>query len=64
MPVGVPVQLTMSSEDVIHGFFVPAFRVKMDVVPGSYTHALVQGHHAGQVPPVLRRVLRHRALAG
>jgi cytochrome c oxidase subunit 2 len=37
IPVGVPVKLTMTSEDVIHGFFVPAFRVKMDVIPGRYT---------------------------
>ena len=37
VPVGRPVKLTMASEDVIHSFFVPAFRVKMDVVPGRYT---------------------------
>jgi cytochrome c oxidase subunit II len=37
IPVNVPVRLTMTSEDVIHDFFVPAFRVKMDVVPGRYT---------------------------
>lgn len=37
VPVGVPVKLTMTSEDVIHGFFVPAFRVKNDVIPGRYT---------------------------
>jgi cytochrome c oxidase subunit II len=37
VPVRQPVKLTMSSEDVIHSFFVPAFRVKQDVVPGRYT---------------------------
>ncbi|HYC56792.1 MAG TPA: cytochrome c oxidase subunit II [Candidatus Binatia bacterium] len=37
VPVGVPVKLTMTSEDVIHSFFVPAFRVKADVVPGHYS---------------------------
>lgn len=37
VPIRQPVQLTMSSEDVIHSFFVPAFRVKQDVVPGRYT---------------------------
>jgi cytochrome c oxidase subunit 2 len=37
VPVGQPVKLTMASEDVIHSFFVPAFRVKHDVVPGFYT---------------------------
>lgn len=31
-----PVRLVMTSEDVIHGFYVPAFRVKQDVVPGRY----------------------------
>jgi cytochrome c oxidase subunit 2 len=34
VPVGRPVRLTMTSEDVIHSFFIPAFRVKEDVVPG------------------------------
>jgi cytochrome c oxidase subunit 2 len=38
VPVGQPVVLTMTSEDVIHDFFVPAFRVKKDVLPGTYTH--------------------------
>jgi cytochrome c oxidase subunit II len=37
IPVGQPVKLTMTSEDVIHDFSVPAFRVKKDVVPGIYT---------------------------
>ena len=37
VPVGRPVRLTMGSEDVIHDFFIPAFRVKMDVVPGKLT---------------------------
>lgn len=36
VPVGVPVKLTMTSEDVIHSLFVPAFRIKRDVVPGRY----------------------------
>jgi cytochrome c oxidase subunit 2 len=37
VPVGRPVRLTMTSEDVIHDLFVPAFRVKNDVIPGRYT---------------------------
>jgi cytochrome c oxidase subunit 2 len=37
VPLGRPVKLIMSSEDVIHSFFVPAFRVKQDVIPGRYT---------------------------
>jgi len=39
VPVGRPVQLVMISEDVIHSFFVPAFRLHMDVLPGRYTSA-------------------------
>src|ERR1700682_3863913 len=37
VPLGRPVKLTMTSEDVIHDFFVPAFRVKKDVLPGRYS---------------------------
>lgn len=37
VPANQPVKLTMSTEDVIHSFFIPAFRVKKDVVPGRYT---------------------------
>jgi cytochrome c oxidase subunit II len=37
VPVGRPIRLTLTSEDVIHSFFVPAFRVKKDAVPGRYT---------------------------
>jgi cytochrome c oxidase subunit 2 len=37
VPLGRPVRLTMTSEDVIHDFFLPAFRVKKDVLPGRYT---------------------------
>jgi cytochrome c oxidase subunit 2 len=37
VPVGRAVKLIMTSEDVIHDLFVPAFRVKADVIPGRYT---------------------------
>jgi cytochrome c oxidase subunit 2 len=37
VPVNRPVKLTLASEDVIHSFYVPAFRVKQDVVPGRFT---------------------------
>jgi cytochrome c oxidase subunit 2 len=36
VPVGRPVKLIMGSEDVIHSFYIPAFRVKADVIPGRY----------------------------
>lgn len=37
VPVNKPVKLIMHAEDVIHSFFVPAFRLKRDVLPGRYT---------------------------
>ncbi len=37
VPIGRRVKLTMTSEDVIHSYFIPAFRTKADVVPGRYT---------------------------
>src|SRR5215510_6712132 len=37
VPLGRPVKLTMTSEDVIHSYYIPAFRTKTDVVPGRYT---------------------------
>jgi|SRR5579863_27223 len=39
IPLGRAVRLTMTSEDLIHSFYVPAFRVKFDVLPGRYTTA-------------------------
>jgi cytochrome c oxidase subunit II len=36
LPVGIDIQLVMTSEDVIHDFSVPAFRIKHDVLPGRY----------------------------
>jgi len=38
VPLGRPVKLIMTSEDVIHDLFVPAFRMKADVIPGRYTN--------------------------
>ncbi|MGA9120066.1 MAG: cytochrome c oxidase subunit II [Bacteroidota bacterium] len=37
IPVNRPIKLMMTSQDVIHSFFIPAFRVKQDVLPGRYT---------------------------
>jgi cytochrome c oxidase subunit 2 len=48
VPVGRPVSLTMTSEDVIHDFFVPAFRMKKDVLPGRYTKAWFQATRPGR----------------
>jgi cytochrome c oxidase subunit II len=37
VPIDTPVKLTMASQDVIHSLFIPALRIKQDVVPGRYT---------------------------
>jgi len=37
VPIGRPVKITLGSEDVVHSFGIPAFRVKMDAVPGKWT---------------------------
>src|SRR5690242_282232 len=47
VPVGVPVRLVMTSQDVIHSFFVPAFRIKQDVLPGRYTEAWFEAKEVG-----------------
>jgi cytochrome c oxidase subunit 2 len=48
VPVGRPVKLLMTSEDVIHSFYVPAFRVKQDAVPGRYTSMWFQPEKTGE----------------
>ncbi len=48
IPVGRPVRLIMTSEDVIHSFFVPAFRTKQDVLPGRYTATWFQATKPGK----------------
>jgi cytochrome c oxidase subunit 2 len=48
VPVGQPIRLTMISDDVIHSFFVPAFRVKQDVLPGRYTTLWFTATRAGE----------------
>jgi len=48
VPVGQKVRLTMASEDVIHSFFVPAFRMKRDVVPGRISVAWFEATRPGK----------------
>jgi cytochrome c oxidase subunit II len=47
VPIGYPVKLTITSQDVIHSFYVPAFRIKMDAVPGRYTSTWFQASKTG-----------------
>jgi cytochrome c oxidase subunit 2 len=48
VPVGQPIKLTMTSEDVIHSFYVPAFRIKADVVPGRYSTTWFEATKVGE----------------
>ncbi len=48
VPVDRPVRLVMNSQDVLHSFFVPAFRVKMDVLPNRYTSVWFQATKPGE----------------
>ena len=47
VPVGRDVKMIMTSQDVIHSFYVPAFRIKQDVLPGRYTTAWFHATKAG-----------------
>jgi cytochrome c oxidase subunit 2 len=47
VPIDTPVELVMTSEDVIHDFFVPAFRVKRDVLPAQYQTMWFRADRAG-----------------
>jgi cytochrome c oxidase subunit 2 len=47
VPVGQPVKLTLTSEDVLHCLFIPAYRVKEDCVPGLKTHLWFTANEAG-----------------
>jgi len=47
IPVGTPVRLTMISHDVIHDFYIPAFRVKKDVLPGRFSTLWFQPTEVG-----------------
>jgi len=50
VPVRQPVKLMMTSEDVIHDVFLPAFRIKQDVLPGRYTTLWFEATKAGVYP--------------
>lgn len=48
VPAKRPVRLLLTSRDVIHSFFVPAFRIKRDAVPGSYTRIAFEAREPGR----------------
>ena len=66
VPVGRPVKLIMTSEDVIHDVFVRAFRVKADVVPGRYTILWFQATKPGRYRLVCAEYCgtRHSGMTG
>ena len=47
VPIDRPVKLVMSSDDVIHSLYIPAFRLKMDLIPGRYSTTWFEAHTAG-----------------
>lgn len=47
IPVGVPIKITMTSQDVIHDFYIPAFRVKKDALPGRYSSIWFEATEVG-----------------
>ncbi len=47
VPAGSPVKLILSSDDVIHSFYIPAYRLKQDMVPGQYTTLYLHPDKAG-----------------
>jgi len=50
VPVGKPVRLTMTSQDVIHSLYLPAMRIKQDVLPGRYTQEWFVADKTGVFP--------------
>lgn len=50
VPLNTPVKLVMTSRDVIHGFFIPAFRTKADVIPNRYHSLWFQATKEGVFP--------------
>jgi len=48
VPVDQPIKLLLSSEDVIHSFYVPGFRIKMDVLPNRYNVTWFQATDVGE----------------
>ncbi|HCM42361.1 MAG TPA: cytochrome c oxidase subunit II [Candidatus Omnitrophota bacterium] len=48
VPINQPIKLTMTSEDVIHSFYIPAMRMKQDTVPGRYSFMWFQATKPGK----------------
>ena len=66
VPVHTPVRLILTSEDVIHSFFVPAFRLKQDVVPGKVVSLWFNATKPGRYPLLCSEFCgsKHAAMTG
>lgn len=62
IPAGRPIKVTISSEDVLHSLFFPAFRTKIDAIPGRYTELWFEAQTPGEYLHLLHRMLRHQPL--
>ncbi len=47
VPIGQPTKLIITSQDVIHSFYIPSFRIKMDAIPGRYTTVWIEPTRVG-----------------
>ena len=56
LPVDRAVKLTLASEDVIHSFYIPAFRIKQDVVPGRFTTEWFQPSRSAHIGFIARSI--------
>ena len=63
LPVGEKTRFTLTSPDVIHSFWVPAFLFKMDIIPGRTNQFELTPNKAGHVQGQVRRAVRRRPLA-
>lgn len=61
VPRGEAVRLVMTAQDVIHSFFVPAFRLKQDVLPGRFTEMWFRPTQPGEYRLFCAEILRHRS---
>lgn len=50
IPVDTPVQFVLTSSDVIHGFYMPAFRIKKDIVPDRFNKIWINANETGEFP--------------
>ncbi|MCB1185494.1 cupredoxin domain-containing protein, partial [bacterium] len=66
VPKGKPVRLTITSDDVLHSFYIPAFRVKKDAVPGRYTSMWFEATRVGEFNIFCAEYCgdRHSSMAG